>query len=336
MTNRRRAFFEVLETWNREQGPAYQIRKEDLEWNLDQQKFLDYECGDFAGTPVMLATVSRDGLAQGISEKSLWLSLWGKIPSGREDHFLQAFVDSARMKHKTRLSWGGEEFHFTPGIPHAEDRLIKALRLFGFEVSEVVDFVGSLRSVAVSNYIDEGLSLAKKEGWQCREVESADQKKKLSEFLKREFAGRWSREYEFWQSREDTGRALWLSLHRNSDEIVGFARLCVRGRLQPIERGWNPCSLRLPLVGAYDLNNKSFGKGGAWSDSDSSLGPIGVAQSQRGQGAGKILLAFVLENLRIRNAELTCIDWTNAIKYYRPLEFVQARSFWTAWKSDSR
>src|SRR5262249_5055703 len=135
--------------------------------------------------------------------------------------------------------------------------------------------------------------------------------------------GRWSREFQFWNSRQDTKRAQWFVLTTaKSPEILGFARLAVRSHHKPLDQGWNPGALRL----STDSN---------FSATDGCLGPIGVAKSLRGQGAGRVLLAHVLHTLKTQGSKEICIDWTDAIQYYSALNFKEARNYWTAWKSGS-
>lgn len=338
-----REFLLVLENWNQIQGPAYMLRPCDLEWNLSQQDLLYYRQESLAGVPLIYAVASAKGVEQGLSEKSLWVSLWGDIKAGEEDAFVQAVWQLAHSQKKARVQFGGDEFHFTPGIPISHgasqaahgDRLAAAVRKAGFDGAEAFDFVGSVMSAAVDQYVREGLQLGRQHGWRAHVIRSATELDHLSRFMQTEFPGRWAREFEFWRSRKDTNRAFWLILQKDSEEILGFARMAVRSRLQPFDQGWNPCSLRLPLRSSYIRHNKNF-SGDEVSPSDSCLGPIGVAKSQRGQGAGRVLLSFVLQTLKDEGGELTCIDWTNAIKYYSPLEFVEARSFWTAWMTDSK
>jgi hypothetical protein len=82
-----------------------------------------------------------------------------------------------------------------------------------------------------------------------------------------------------------------------------------------------PGALRFPLA-----------SGSVDSALDASLGPIGISASERGKGAGKVLLGLSLQLLLDKNAERLCIDWTNAYNYYKPLGLQVVRRYRSALK----
>lgn len=317
----------VAREWNRVQGSYLQIRESDLLWNLTRQALVHYRFTRLANTPVLYGVASSEGLTAGLSERSLWLSLWGEIPTGQEDNFISELLDLTRREGKSRCSIGADEFHFVSGVPldsEANERLLNSLAKNDFKITEACDLVGDIESESVSKYIDEALQNSQKEGWQLRPALSDVEKDELLNFLTTEFPGRWTREFEFFLKSEETKRAIWSSLRNQNNQIVGFARIAVRNRFLPADEGWTPGALRLPLQ-----PNRDF----AWSLTDGCLGPIGVAASQRGKGTGRILLGLTLNSLRANQAKLTCIDWTDAMKYYQPLQFKVARRYGTAWRA---
>lgn len=325
------AWADVVSQWNRSHGPRLQIRDCDLQWNLSQQNLVRYRTTRLARVPVIVAVATPQGVAAGLLANSLWLSLWGEIPPGTETGFLRAFQDLAEREGKSRLVIGADEFHFLPGVPLGEpggqgERFAQSLRDLRFEGSEVADFIGSLKTEPVATYIAESNAQAEEQGWRFEPVLDTAEKAAMAVFLAREFPGRWTREFQFWAERVDTRRAFWMALRLDSDAILGFARIAIRDRLAPLDTGWSPGALRLPLRAADDESR-------GWTGQDGCLGPIGVASSQRGQGAGKVLLGKTLETLRKNNAGRVCIDWTNAFKYYLPLRLEQARTYWAAWKN---
>jgi hypothetical protein len=317
---------EVLSQWNRCHGAFYQVRASDLHWNLHAQSLLQYQTVFVEGVPVLFATASQQGLALGIPERSLWVSLWGEIAAGSEGAFLLGCESLAKSEKKERLVFCGEEFHFLPGVPIDEEaglRLFAAASEHKFEHAEACDYVGDLNSQAVAEYIAGAQSRALAEQWALSLVAQEAEREKLFSFLKREFPGRWMREYEFWRNNVDACRASWFVLRDQSDCLVGFVRVALRSKLFPLDSGWTPGALRLP-------NRPSV----SWlgEPSDSCLGPIGVAASERGRGAGKLLLGLALGELRKSDAMRICIDWTNAHNYYMPLRFEVARKFCSLWK----
>lgn len=318
----------VLENWNQRHGSLWQIRESDLNWNFREQDWVSYQVALIDGVKTIVAVATAVGIQNGLSEKSLWLSLWSEIPEGREKKFLFELTEFTKKKNKSRLAIGGDEFHFLPGIPIGNpsgDKFMAATQEKDFQGARVVDFVGPLEQKAVNEYVAEGLQLSKEKNWQFTEVDSSH-RSLVGNFMNREFPGRWSREFEFWQSRKDTKRGQWFVLTAErltaTSEILGFARLAVRGNQKPLDEGWTPGALRLSWESGF-------------SATDGCLGPIGVAKSLRGQGAGKVLLAHVLGTLKSSFAQEICIDWTDAIRYYSALNFREVRNYWTTWKSGS-
>jgi len=328
---------ECLDSWTGSRSPLFQLRACDLAWNFITQKWLRYQWDRIADVPVIFATTSEEGERAGLSGQTLWISLWGEIPTGAEIRFLEEAQRFAVAHGKSRLAFGGEEFHFSPGIPmsNAKDQaLVSAAKANGFSGSEESDYVGSLQDQEVERYIEEATQSPSLRDYRLSAVQDRAGLSALEVFISREFPGRWTREFRFWRDHVDTKRAVWMMLTKDggssssggSGEIVGFARMAVRDRIRPIDIGWTPAAMRMPLAAEDDATP-------VWNQNDSCLGPIGVAGQLRGQGAGKALLGRVLQELRNRNAGLVCIDWTDAHKFYEPLQFSVARRYFVASKS---
>lgn len=316
----------VVMQWNRSHGPFLQIRECDIEWNLDKQDLLHYRVETIDATPALIATATDKGVAFGLTARSLWVSLWGEIARGREAAFVDSLMASAARLGKTRIAMGADEFHFLPGVPIEEStlKLIEALRDSGFHITEECDFVGPAKNRNIIEAVSQARAVADRDDWKFALVDSASERERLIDFMSREFAGRWTRECKFWLERSDLERAFWATLSRGSGPVIGFARMAVRGREPNLAGGWAPGALRLPLGNAPTH---------AFLAGDGCLGPIGVAASERGKGAGKLLLGLVLGHLLQAGTERIAIDWTDAIKYYSPLNLAIVRRYATAWKS---
>jgi hypothetical protein len=315
----------LVTSWNQCHGAPYRVVEADLRWNLGRQDWLDYQTVTIAGVPALVAEASAKGAEAGISGKTLWLSLYGEIPAGEEAAFCAAFVHLTRERGKTRAQVGGEEFHFVAGVPIDEAagaRAAAAFREGGFQAYEAADFSGQLHDPKITAYVAEAEAAAKKLGCKFRTAESAEEKDQVGRFLLREFPGRWEREFRFWRDHADTSRGFWNILAGGDDKMIGFSRLAVRGRLDPLDEGWTPGALRLPLFPA-NTGRRHL---------DSCLGPIGISASERGRGAGKILLGLSLKHLLLNKADTLCIDWTNAYNYYIPLGVSFVRKFQSIWK----
>jgi hypothetical protein len=307
---------EVLHSWNRSHGALYQISESDLRWNGSEQRFLRYWGEKLEGVPVLWGETTPEGAALGILPKGIWLSLFGEIPTGGEAAFAAAVESYAKRKGKSRVAVASDEFHFLPGIPVDEpggERLAQAFRDRGFSSADCADFLGTAENPKCAEYIQAAIEQARAKGWELRLVKSAGDQEEMQAFLSREFSGRWKREWLLWLDRKDMGRAFWNLLRDEKGTVVGFSRLAVRGRLQPLSEGWTPGAMRL-------------------GNADSCLGPIGIAASARGHGAGKILLGLSLHELSLQGAKQICIDWTNAYNYYTPLGFQIARRYLSTWK----
>jgi hypothetical protein len=309
----------LVSDWNHCHGAFYRLREGDLHWHLREQDWLSYFPLEIAGVPALCAEASEKGASQGISRKTLWLSCQGRIPPGREQAFADSLDRLAPSRGKSRLCLGGEEFHLIPGIPLPPDDggLNAVAEGLGFTFADAVDYTGSLRSKDLLAYVSEAKAAAGE--LRLETVAGEAGLDELGAYLKREFAGRWEREFRFWREHGGTKRAFWNVLRRGK-EPCGFSRLAVRGSA---EGGWLPGALRFPL---------SEGNGSVDFASDAALGPIGVSSSERGRGAGKVLLGLSLQLLLDKNAERLCIDWTNAYNYYKPLGLQLVRKYRSALK----
>lgn len=310
---------ELVADWNRCHGAFYQLNESDLLWHFGAQNWLSYQVKEVAGVRALLAIATPEGIRQGVSQKSLWLSLHGEIPAGKEEGFLLAMDQIVKEAKKTRLFIGGEEFHLIPGIPEpAKNRFAKEVTRLGFAGAEAADFAGSLVSQEVRQYIEAANTSAKGFGWKLATAISETDLDALGVYLCAEFPGRWEREFRFWRSHAKGARGFWNLLRDESGSIRGFSRLAIRGNE---DGGWSPGALRFPLESGTVKKN-----------TDSCLGPIGISGSERGKGAGKVLLGLSLELLFEKKAERVCIDWTNAYNYYKPLGLPAVRTYLSAWK----
>lgn len=317
----------LLDKWNSSRGPQFKIRETDLLWNLKQQNLVDYHLQELAGIPCILGTASEAGVSRGLASENLWMNLWGPVPKNQAKDFISAYLSTSKKLGKSKIFFGADEFHFLPGIPieNKEDlAFLETARALGFETSEVADFTGPLSLPQVIQFTQESVALALENDLCLKTVESPAEKLELDRFLLSEFPGRWHREFLFWKERKDTHRSWWMNLYQNKTEHIGFARLSHRDRSESLQ-AWTPGALRLPIE---EIDS--------WNKSDGSLGPIGVAKSQRGKGAGKVLLGLVLQALRQNKVDRICIDWTNAFKYYEPLGFNRSRNFFSSWRTEKK
>lgn len=313
------AFRAVVADWNACHGAFFRVRDSDLEWHQREQDWLSYSVRRVRGVALLLAQATDEGRTAGISAKTLWVSLAGAVPRGDEKAFISELDGLAPACGKTRLFLGGDEFHLVPGVPDAPDGgwgdVVSHLK---FSTADAVDYAGSLHTEGITDCVAESQARARADGWTLNEVHSESELDELDAFMAKEFAGRWTREFRFWRRRTDTKRAFWSVLRQDHGPIKGFARLALRGSGVG---GWCPGALRLPFL-----------PGSGDESTDACLGPIGVAVTERGKGAGKLLLGLSLQILLNKRAERVCIDWTNAYNYYKPLGLSVVRKYRSAWR----
>ncbi len=306
---------QLFEDWNKCHSAYFRLRGGDFHWHQTRQNWLDYEIQTLAGVPCMVAKATQEGELNGLSSKTLWISLWGKVKN-REHEFVSAALDASKRLKKTRLSLGGEEFHFLPGVPEEDRGLIDALREHAFVLNDAADFSGSLSNPQMQEYLSVASKAAIESGWTLSEIE-VSRFDDFSSYMKKEFPGRWSREFLYWRNLEHKNGVFWNELVDFDGNRKGFSRLAKRGS----DSLWMPGALRFPLFPEGDD-----------CDTDSCLGPIGISASERGKGAGKFLLALSLQKLLMRGAVKVSIDWTNAYNYYKPLGLKMVRNYMSAWR----
>lgn len=312
----------ILESWNSGRSSAYTIQKDHFLWNLKYQSLIDYSVVEFENRPLLLALASLEGVAFGLSPETLWLSLWGPVPNAKCKSFVEFLGEQARRLQKSRIQIGGEEFHFLPGVPDeapSDQILIQEFLALSFQKSHVVDLTGSVFNPLIDQYIIDSTAQAQQQGLQLTQEHS-----QIEQFLSKEFPGRWHREFMFWLKNPNRSKSKWMTLLDSQQTAVGFARISKRSFADQ-NSDWTPGALKLPIrPGAKPL------------PSDGTLGPIGIANSHRGKGSGKVLLGLTLQALRQNQVERICIDWTNAFKYYEPLGFERIRSYQSLWRTQTQ
>jgi hypothetical protein len=305
--------------WNACHGAFYQVRDCEIAWNTKAQPWLHYEETSLGPWKILWAEATPAGVGEGISAHCLWVSLWGSFSEGAEAEILEQLKRFAKARGKTRVVIGGEDFHFLPGIPLNETAgrsLADACSRTGARLFLCSDYVGDLAAQPAVQYVEAAVSAAQSTGLSLQRVESQAQKQALADFLQKEFPGRWAREWGFWAKIPASGCARWFLLEREHGKVLGFSRLGLRAWGGEGANVWTPGGLRLPL--AADAS---------WRPTDACLGPLGVAASARGQGAGRCLLGLSLAILTEAGGASACIDWTDAHGFYAPLAWQEARKY---------
>ncbi|MFZ4506944.1 MAG: GNAT family N-acetyltransferase [Fimbriimonas sp.] len=206
--------------------------------------------------------------------------------------------DVVRERGGSQLWFGRDLSHFWPGCPTEVLGLRSLLEIEGFEArEEVFDLERDL-----SDY--EPLRLPP-DGFSVRPLQTTDVSS-LEGFLQAEFPGRWQHDVLDKVRREEKSECV-VGLFQG-DVLVGMA-------LTQDE------SHQYPRNGA--VWNQQLGP--QWG----ALGPIGVAKSVRGQGAGDALLSGALATMRDRGVKRAIIDWTVLETFYGRHGFVPTNRYQT-------
>lgn len=184
-----------------------------------------------------------------------------------------------------QLLYGMDSRHFFPGCPDDAAKLCTFLMVEGFEKSgghfdlerDLADYVNPVRPLG---------------GIQFREATEGDMTS-VKQFFAAEFPDRWRYDVMAKISAEGIGNTLYGAF--DGSRMIGFALLQDWRHKMPIGGAVWRCSL-----------------GERWG----SLGPIGVAKSERGRGVGDALLGEALSNLQHRGVRRCIIDWTTLEDYY--------------------
>lgn len=209
-----------------------------------------------------------------------------------------------------RLHFGGDSYHFFPGLPVDDSASSRSLGAFlqarGFRPKgpDEEDLVADLSTLDLQALVRRAPLAA---GYRFR-LYDASLRDATETFFRREFPGRWYR--EFLDALEEGLRNLDLALLQDeaSGEVVGFSRI-------------------------YDQESPVLGGSMYWralmGDSPGGLGPIGLAHSLRGKGLGLALLRLCVEELAHRGVRTMVIDWTSLGAFYGKLGFAP----WKAYRS---
>jgi len=201
-----------------------------------------------------------------------------------------------RNRGISKLVFGQDSRHFFPGCPTDAKSLQSFLMVEGFIEGGLANDLE--RDLA--NFVNPYPAVA---GSIMRYVEPDDHAA-LAEFMEREFPKRWNYDIDHKVRMEAPTPTVYGLFF--GDRIDGFALV-------------QQSTARVPIGGA--VWRKSMGPN--WG----SLGPIGISQSLRGQGAGGALLGAALEQLRSEGIRNCIIDWTGLVDFYSKFGFKVSREY---------
>ncbi len=204
-----------------------------------------------------------------------------------------------RNRGISKLVFGQDSRHFFPGCPIDSKALQSFLMVEGFTE-------GGLANDLERDLADyQNPYPAPIPGATMRYVEAEDLPA-LTEFMEREFPKRWNYDIAHKVRLEGSTPTVFGLFY--GETLEGFAL---------VQQG----TARIPIGGAVWRNSL----GPNWG----SLGPIGVSEHLRGQGAGGALLGAALEQLKIEGVRQCIIDWTSLVDFYRKFGFEVTRQYRT-------
>ncbi|MEB3298924.1 MAG: GNAT family N-acetyltransferase [Candidatus Sericytochromatia bacterium] len=261
--------------------------------SADEPRIL-WELHDPSGTLRAWIEAEFPGEGEGALRGLAWDTVASASPDALRALGL-AVVDEARTRGLERLWSGGGWSHWWPGLPEAATEARTILASWGFHSAG-----RTWDMIARPPFFDRG-TLDRDSGELRFEWDPSHGSTALLDWLSREFPGRWPTEA--------------LAVHHGhwpGSRLLG---------------GWKG---ERPV--AFALVHEP---GSAWTwrwrghdERVAAMGPLGVAQDLRGQGAGRALLREGLKDLWGNQPSLIVIDWTTLSGFYGSVGFREGW-FWS-------
>lgn len=198
-----------------------------------------------------------------------------------------------------KLIFGMDSRHLFPGCPDDCQSLCSFLMVEGFEkTGGHFDLERDLRDYKLPYDLPAGIEF--------RELTESDVPE-LTEFLTREFPGRWK--HDVLEKVEVEGASSTCFGAFEGQKLLGFATI----------QDWRH---KMPVNGCVWKSSMGEKWGG--------LGPIGVAAAERKRGIGHGVLGSALMNLKNRGVQACIIDWTTLDDFYGRHGFEVTRRYQTA------
>ncbi len=227
-----------------------------------------------------------------------WITALFIKPSYRRRGYgrrLYRAAEKVFKKKEVQKIYMGQEYHnLFSGIPAPDDQKLAFFQGLGFTVNCENHY--DLTCDITCNDKINGFDISPFIGRFTAEALQSCDKQMLYRFLDDEFPGRWK------------------------DLVVEY-----------LENSGNPEEI-IVLKDKQDQEIKGFCKTHVNADDSGSLGPIGIAESIRGNHVGDFLLQQSLVHLRDRNGKAIGIDWTILKDYYGKFDFKPVRIYRGAYK----
>jgi predicted N-acetyltransferase YhbS len=202
-----------------------------------------------------------------------------------------------RNRGINKVVFGADSRHFWPGCPADCGAICGFLMVEGFEESgEAHDLECDLSTYEPARPIPSD--------FEFRRIGNEEDLVALRVFMEQEFPGRWNHDVFDKISIEGPENCVFAAF--KSNDVLGFALLQDWSHARPIGGGVWRVSL-----------------GENWG----SLGPIGVAKSERGKGLGHGLLSAALSDLKLKGVKNCIIDWTTLDGFYGAHGFKVSRIY---------
>lgn len=299
---------ELVEIWNGFFPPKYAIDVEQFKLHTVDSPVFDWGASYVelaGGRPVGFVAIKRSAnptLYSGPDPDQAHICALAFVDPEVGVDLLALSKSILRSRGTFKLVFGQDARHFFPGCPQDCPQLRDFLIVEGFqEMGEVHDLERDLSDYEPDPTLLEALDRTETSVRPC----TVDDEGAITEFLHREFRGRWA--YEV------TEKLRVDSQHHNLFALVGESGPLLGLALAQTEGG------SMLMGGAV----WRLSLGPNWG----ALGPVGVARAVRGAGLGHALIAGSLVELKHRGVRRCIIDSTVMPRLYERHGFSISRTY---------
>lgn len=298
---------ELVELWNQEVGTEYPMRKALFAQNSFADPNVLYENSYIAlddSNRVIGFIVSKrwqDDKYIEVAPHKGWIqailvdSNYRKQGIGMQ--LLIKVETGFRELGMKEIQFGGDPFHYFPGIPNEYVETQTWAEKHGYEKGP--------NAYDLINYMQKKYLMPKDETVEISLLEKEEQEE-LIDFFNRCFPGRWT--YEAIKYFEMEGKGREFVVMKKHGKIIGFCRI-------------NDSASPFIAQNVYwaPLFEEEIG----------GIGPLGIDSAEQKQGYGLAIVQAAVAILQSRNMRTIVIDWTSFIDFYGKLDFQPWKSYAT-------
>lgn len=297
---------DLVAFWNHNLGDNFPMSVELFQQNTLQDMRLDDD-GSFVVTnddnAIMAAVATKTNAKQPDTAWIQFLLVGKEYRSQGLGTNILATIEKMLMKKGVRQVFLGRDMnHYFPGIPADDLDSISWFEAKGFE--------GHDKEYDMVNHYD---ATSKKSVPESTDIEfnliKTNEFTELLDFMEAAFPGRWAEELRTYIKQGGNGREFIVA--KKAEKIIGFCRI-------------NDTHSKIIAPNLY-WEALIDGKTGG-------LGPLGIAENERGNGYGLAIVEAGIAELRARDIQSIIIDWTGLVDFYKKLGYEP----WKAYRAYSK